>query len=149
MKSRRTFMASSAAVATSILLRPATLLAQSDSLAAVVRAYAGGAKLTEGRVKLDIAPLVDNGNSVPIEVSVESPMTATDHVVAIAVFNEKNPQRDVVEFMLGPRAGRAHVATRIRLATTQKLVAVAKMQDGTCWTHTVDVLVTLAACIEE
>ncbi len=149
MKSRRTFMASSTAVATSILLRPATLLAQSDSLAAVVRAYAGGAKLIEGRVKLDIAPLVDNGNSVPIEVSVESPMTATDHVVAIAVFNEKNPQRDVVEFMLGPRAGRAHVATRIRLATTQKLVAVAKMQDGTCWTHTVDVLVTLAACIEE
>ncbi len=149
MKSRRTFMASSTAVATSILLRPATLLAQSDSLAAVVRAYAGGAKLIDGRVKLDIAPLVDNGNSVPIEVSVESPMTATDHVVAIAVFNEKNPQRDVVEFMLGPRAGRAHVATRIRLATTQKLVAVAKMQDGTCWTHTVDVLVTLAACIEE
>ena len=149
MKSRRTFMASSAAVATSILLRPATLLAQSDSLAAAVRKFAGDAKLTEGRVKLDIAPLVDNGNSVPIEVSVESPMTAPDHVVAIAVFNEKNPQRDVVEFMLGPRAGRAHVATRIRLATTQKLVAVAKMQDGTCWTHTVDVLVTLAACIEE
>ena len=149
MKSRRTFMASSAAVATSILLRPATLLAQSDSLAAAVRKYTGDAKTTEGRVKLDIAPLVDNGNSVPIEVSVESPMTATDHVVAIAVFNEKNPQRDIVEFMLGPRAGRAHVATRIRLATTQKLVAVAKMQDGTCWTHTVDVLVTLAACIEE
>ncbi len=149
MKSRRTFMASSAAAATSILLRPAALLAQADSLAAAVRAYAGGEKLTEGRVRLDIAPLVDNGNSVPIEVSVESPMTAPDHVVAIAVFNEKNPQRDVVEFMLGPRAGRAHVATRIRLATTQKLVAVAKMQDGTCWTHTVDVLVTLAACIEE
>ena len=149
MKSRRTFMASSAAVATSILLRPATLLAQSDSLAAAVRKYTGDAKTTEGRVKLDIAPLVDNGNSVPIEVSVESPMTATDHVVAIAVFNEKNPQRDVVEFIVGPRAGRAHVATRIRLATTQKLVAVAKMQDGTCWTHTVDVLVTLAACIEE
>lgn len=149
MKSRRTFMASSAAVATSVLLRPATLLAQSDSLAAVVRAYAGGAKLIEGRVKLDIAPLIDNGNSVPIEVSVESPMTATDHVVAIAVFNEKNPQRDVVEFLLGSRAPLAHVATRIRLATTQKLVAVAKMQDGTCWTHTVEVLVTLAACIEE
>ena len=149
MKSRRNFMALSATMATSILLRPSTLLAQSDSLAAAVRKYAGDAKITEGRVKLDIAPLVDNGNSVPIDVRVDSPMTATDHVVAIAVFNEKNPQRDIVEFMLGPRAGRAHVATRIRLATTQKLVAVAKMQDGTCWTHTVDVLVTLAACIEE
>ena len=149
MKSRRTFMASSAAVASSIVLRPATLLAQSDSLAAVVRTYAGGAKLIEGRVKLDIAPLIDNGNSVPIDVRVESPMTATDRVVAIAVFNEKNPQRDVVEFVLGTSVPVAHVATRIRLATTQKLVAVAKMHDGTCWTHTVEVLVTLAACIEE
>ena len=149
MNSRRTFMALSATVTTSVLLRPATLLAQSDSLAAAVRKFAGDAKLTEGRVKLDIAPLVDNGNSVPIEISVESPMTPTDRVVALAVFNEKNPQPDVVEFVLGSHAPRAHVATRIRLANTQKIVAVAKMQDGTCWTHTVDVLVTLAACIEE
>ena len=149
MKSRRNFMALSATVATSMLLRPSTLLAQSDSLAAAVRKYAGDAKITEGRVKLDIAPLVDNGNSVPIDVRVESPMTATDRVVAIAVFNEKNPQRDVVEFVLGTSVPVAHVATRIRLATTQKLVAVAKMHDGTCWTHTVEVLVTLAACIEE
>lgn len=76
-------------------------------------------------------------------------MTAADHVVGIAVFNEKNPQREVAEFTLGPRAGRARVATRIRLATTQKLVAVAKLSDGSCWTHTVEVLVTLAACIED
>lgn len=149
MKSRRNFMALSATVATSMLLRPSTLLAQSDSLAAAVRKYAGDAKITEGRVKLDIAPLVDNGNSVPIEVSVESPMTAMDRVVGIAVFNEKNPQRDVAEFLLGPHAGKARVGTRIRLATTQKLVAIARMSDGSCWTHTADVLVTLAACIEE
>ena len=149
MKSRRTFIVASAGVAASVLVRPATLLAQSDSLTSVVRHYAGAAPLREGRVKFDIAPLVDNGNSVPITVTVESPMTALDHVVGIAVFNEKNPQRDVAEFTLGPGAGRAHVATRIRLATTQKLVAVAKMSDGSCWTHTVEVLVTLAACIEE
>ena len=130
-------------------MRPASVLAQDDSLAAAVRNYAGAAVVREGRVKIDIAPLVDNGNIVPIEVSVESPMTAADHVVGIAIFNEKNPQREVAEFMLGPRAGRAHVATRIRLATTQKLVAVAKMSDGSCWMHTVEVLVTLAACIEE
>jgi sulfur-oxidizing protein SoxY len=132
-----------------MLLRPTTLLAQDESLAGLVRAYANGAQVREGRVRLAIAPLVDNGNSVPIEVSVESPMTAFDHVVGIAVFNEKNPQHDVAEFTLGPRTGRAHVATRIRLATTQKLVAVAKMSDGSCWTHTVEVLVTLAACIDE
>ena len=150
MKSRRSFLAGSLTTAASLLVRPTTLLAQNDdSLAAAARAYTNGAPTREGRVKLDIAPLVDNGNSVAIEVTVESPMTAADHVVGIAVFNEKNPQREVAEFTLGPRAGRARVATRIRLATTQKLVAVAKQSDGSCWTHTVEVLVTLAACIED
>ena len=148
MQSRRTFIKAGSSVAICVLVQPSAVLAQSDSLAAVVREYAGAATLREGLVKLDIAPLVDNGNSVPIEVTVESPMTDADHVVGIAIFNEKNPQRDVALFTLGPLAGRAHVATRIRLATTQKLVAVAKMSDGTCWTHTVEVLVTLAACIE-
>ena len=66
----------------------------------------------------------------------------------LAVFNEKNPQRDVVKFTLGPRYGKPAVSTRIRLATTQKLVAVAQMSDGSFWSHTVDVIVTLAACIE-
>jgi sulfur-oxidizing protein SoxY len=75
-------------------------------------------------------------------------MTATDHVTAIALFNERNPQRDVATFTLGPRAGKAVVATRIRLATSQKLVAVARLSDGTFWSQTVDVVVTLAACIE-
>ena len=150
MKSRRKFLASSATAAACLLVRPTTLLAQSDdSFATVVRTYTNGAPTREGRVKLDSASLVDNGNSVAIEVTVESPMTAADHVVGIAVFNEKNPQREVAEFTLGPRAGRARVATRIRLATTQKLVAVAKLSDGSCWTHTVEVLVTLAACIED
>ena len=150
MKSRRTFLVGNAGTVACLLIRPTSLFAQNDdSLAAAVRAYANGVPTREGRVKLDIAPLVDNGNSVAIDVMVESPMTAADHVVGIAVFNEKNPQRDVAEFTLGPRAGRARVASRIRLATTQKLVAVAKLSDGSCWTHTVEVLVTLAACIED
>jgi sulfur-oxidizing protein SoxY len=75
-------------------------------------------------------------------------MTVDNHVQAIAVFNEKNPQREVISCKLTPRMGRAAVSTRIRLATTQQLVAVAKLSDGSYWTHTVDVVVTLAACIE-
>ena len=149
MHSRRTFIKAGTGVVICVLVQPSAVLAQSDSLSAVVREYVGAATVREGRITLGIAPLVDNGNSVPIEVTVESPMTDADHVVGIAIFNEKNPQRDVAQFTVGPLAGRAHVATRIRLATTQKLVAVAKMSDGTCWTHTVNVLVTLAACIEE
>ena len=75
-------------------------------------------------------------------------MTAANHVTAIAVFSEKNPQREVVKFTLGPRCGKVSVSTRIRLATTQKLVAVAQMSDGTFWSHTDDFIVTLAACIK-
>jgi sulfur-oxidizing protein SoxY len=143
---RRRVVLASAGLAASALTRPA--LAEADELAAAVSAYASGQKVAPGKVKLDIAELVDNGNVVPITVSVDSPMTAASHVRSIAVFNEKNPQRDVVKFTLGPRYGKADVSTRIRLATTQKLVAVAQMSDGTFWSHTVEVIVTLAACIE-
>jgi sulfur-oxidizing protein SoxY len=151
MTTRRDFLNHLAAtgLAASVAVRPLAALAQEDPLATLVRAYAAGGAVKEGRVKLDIAPLVDNGNSVPIDVTVTSPMTATDRVVGIAVFNEKNPQPEIAEFVLGPRAGRAHVATRIRMATTQRIVAVAKMLDGSCWTHTVEVVVTLAACLDD
>ena len=135
-----------AGVATWVLLRPA--LAATDDLAAAVSNYAGGAVVNPGKVRLEVAELVDNGNVVPITITVDSPMSAVNHVKTIAVFNEKNPQRDVAKFTLGPRYGRSEVSTRIRLATTQKLVAVAELSDGSFWSHTVDVIVTLAACIE-
>ena len=146
---RRAFIATSAALAATVMLRPAAAMTQSSVLTPLVIQFAAGGTVREGRVKFDIAPLVDNGNSVPIEISVDSPMTQAQHVVTIAVFNEKNPQNDVVQFTLTPLSGRARVATRMRLAVTQQLVAVAKMNDGSCWTHTVDVLVTIASCIEE
>ena len=146
LHTRRAALLWSAAAVGAVTWRPAT--AQSDELAAAVAKFTGGAPVKTGRVKFDIAQLVDNGNTVPVSVAVDSPMTAADHVVAIAVFNERNPQRDVGVFTLGPRAGKASVSTRIRLATSQKLVAVAKLSDGSFWQQQVDVVVTLAACIE-
>lgn len=117
-------------------------------LVAAVEAYTGGVTPRPGKVTLDIANLVDNGNTVPVGIRVDSPMTAAEHVTAIALFNERNPQRDVARFTLGPASGDAFVATRMRLATSQKLIAVAKLSDGSWWSQTVDVVVTLAACIE-
>ena len=76
-------------------------------------------------------------------------MTATDHVKAIHIFNEKNPQPNVISIKLGPRAGRAAFTTRIRLADSQTVTAIAEMSDGSCWSDDIDVIVTLAACIEE
>ncbi len=122
--------------------------AAEPELAEAIRAWAGGAVPRQGRVALEIAPLVDNGNAVPVAVRVQSPMSAADHVTEIAIFNERNPQRDVLRALLGPWNGRAEVATRIRLATSQQLVALARMNDGSIWQHSVEVLVTLAACIE-
>jgi sulfur-oxidizing protein SoxY len=143
---RRAVLALGAALAGSAFAQPASLA--TDDLAAAIAAFAGGAAVRPGRVKLEIAKLVDNGNVVPVSVSVDSPMTAAEHVTAIAIFNEKNPQRDVARFKLGPRSGKASVSTRIRLATSQQLVAVAALSDGTFWSDTADVIVVLAACIE-
>ena len=143
---RRDLLAVGVGLAGAMVLPPAA--AQSDELTAAVAAFAGGATVRPGRVKLEVARLVDNGNVVPVSVSVESPMTAADHVTSIAIFNEKNPQRDIAKFAFGPRSGKASVSTRIRLATTQKLVAVARLSDGSFWSDSADVIVVLAACID-
>ncbi len=140
---RRKLLAAGIALA---VARPA--FATPAEMAAAISAFTSGAAPRAGRIKLDVAALVDNGNAVPISVSVESPMTVADHVTTIAIFNERNPQTDVVKFILGPRAGKALVSTRIRMATSQKLTAVARMSDGSFWSGSADVIVTLAACVE-
>jgi sulfur-oxidizing protein SoxY len=114
-----------------------------------IRRVIGTAKVTPGKVTLVLPPLSENGNAVPMTVRIESPMTATDHVKAVHVFTEKNPQADVVSFRFGPRAGRAVVSTRIRLADTQAVTAIAEMSDGSFWSTSANVVVTLAACLED
>ena len=130
-----------------VTLRPAE--ATPAMLAAAIRNVVGAAVVHTGKVKLDIPPLVENGNTVPMTVSVASPMTPDDYVRSIHVFNEKNPQPNIGNFHLGPRAGRAQVSTRIRLADSQKIVAIARLSDGSFWSASADVIVTLAACTEE
>jgi sulfur-oxidizing protein SoxY len=114
-----------------------------------IRNVVGEAPVRTGKVKLDIPPLVENGNTVPMTVSVASPMTADEYVKSIHVFNEKNPQPNVGNFHLGPASGRAEISTRIRLADSQKVVAIARLSDDSFWQVAADVVVTLAACTEE
>jgi sulfur-oxidizing protein SoxY len=149
---RRQFLglAGSAAVLGAIpivTVRPAE--ATPAMLATAIQNVTGGAAVKTGKVKLDVPPLVENGNTVPLTVSVNSPMAPEDHVSSIHVFNEKNPQPNIANFHLGPHAGRAQVSTRIRLADSQKIVAIAKLSDGSFWSASIDVVVTLAACTEE
>jgi sulfur-oxidizing protein SoxY len=114
-----------------------------------LRKVTGGAELRPGKVKLDIPPLIDNGNAVPLTVTVDSPMTENDYVKAIHVLTEKNPQPNVVSVHLGPRAGRASITTRVRLADTQTVTAIAQLSDGSLWVDRVPVVVTLSACLED
>jgi sulfur-oxidizing protein SoxY len=151
LTSRRDFL-----LAAGTLVAGAVLVSTSDPARATPAAMqqaidkvVGSARVTRGRVTLELPPLVENGNSVPLVVSVESPMTPADHVKAFHVFTEKNPQPEVVSFRFGPRAGRARVATRIRLADTQTVIAIAELSDGSFWSTSVAVVVTLAACLEE
>ena len=145
---RRDFFAlAGGAAMLAVTLRPAE--ATPAMLASAIRNVVGTAPVKTGKVKLEIPPLVENGNTVPMTVSVDSPMAPEDHVKSIHVFNEKNPQPNIGNFYLSPKAGRAQVSTRIRLGDSQKVVAIAKLSDGTFWSASVDVVVTLAACTEE
>jgi sulfur-oxidizing protein SoxY len=145
--------------AAAVAQAPAPALAQSRvaeqeaarkaAMQEAIRQVVGEAKVTEGKVTVDIPPLVENGNTVPCTVTVDSPMTAADHVKTIHVFNEKNPQPNVLSLHLGPRAGRASVSTRIRLQDSQTIVAIAELSDGSFCSGSTAVVITLGACLED
>jgi sulfur-oxidizing protein SoxY len=151
--SRRAFLAVAGGVTAGIGTGSLTTLdlawATPEAMQDAIRTVVGSARMNRGRVSLELPPLSENGHAVPLTVSVESPMTAADHVRAIHIFTEKNPQPNVATFRLGPRAGRARVATRIRLAHTQTVTAIAELSDGAFWADSATVVVTLAACLEE
>ena len=119
-----------------------------EKLAPLIREATGGAMPQLGRVTLSLPTLAESGHSVRLRIRVESPMTPQAHVKRIHIFSEKNPRPLIARFSLGPRAGRAEVHTRIRLAGTQQVVAVAVMNDGTAWMASAQVVVTAAACVE-
>ncbi len=103
----------------------------------------------KGRVKLELPLLADNGNSVPMKVTVQSPMTEADHVKSIHLISERNPEREMAVFHLGPRAGVAEVSSRVRLAGSQTVTALAHMSDGSVWMDSAEVTVTLSACLDQ
>jgi sulfur-oxidizing protein SoxY len=122
--------------------------APAESVEVMVLKLTGGATVQTGRVKLDLPLLADNGNSVSLKVSVDSPMTAESHVKSIHLYAARNPRPNIANYYLGPRAGRAQVSTRVRLGGSQRVLAVAALSDGSFWSATADVVVTLSACYD-
>ena len=153
MTTRRQFLVLAGGAAVSAAAQaqlPANIEAlRKAALAEAVRKVTGGAPVRAGRVKIEMPPLIDNGNTVPLSVEVESPMTQAEHVKSIHVFTEKNPQPWVISAHFGPRSGRARIATRARIADTGTVTAIAQLSDGSFWSDSVAVVVTLSACLED
>jgi sulfur-oxidizing protein SoxY len=120
-------------------------LAKNDADEAVQK-FTGGKKPTEGRVKLDLPEIAENGNTVPMTVIVESPMTAQSHVTDVLILADGNPRSGVATFHFSPASGAAEANTRIRLAATQNVIAVAKMNDGSFFMTSKQVKVTIGGC---
>jgi sulfur-oxidizing protein SoxY len=131
------------------LALPRIALAQADAPDPMALQLTGGTSLKKGRVTVTLPQLADNGNSVPIRIAVDSPMTEADHVKSIHLYAERNPVRNMANFYLGPRAGRAEINSRVRLAGSQKVTAVAELSDGSFWYDTASIVVTLSACLDE
>lgn len=148
-RARRRFISALAGIAAAPLVPVRLARAQQGNpLAALVRKITGGAAVKAARVTVDTPRLADNGHSVPLSVSVDSPMTAADHVRSITLLSERNPRPLMAMFHLDPAAGRAHVATRVRLNGTQRVLALAQLSDGSWWSGDAEVEVTESACLD-
>ncbi|MCC7081510.1 MAG: sulfur oxidation protein SoxY [Burkholderiales bacterium] len=127
-------------------VRPAG--AAENDLAPIIAKITSGKALQPGRVRIETPLLADNGHSVPVRLTVESPMSAADHVSTISLLSDRNPRPVIATYHLGPRAGRARIATRVRLNGTQRIWAIARMSDGSCWSGHADIVVTESACLD-
>jgi sulfur-oxidizing protein SoxY len=127
---------------------PLSALAKKEDASKAIQEITGGKPIIDGKVKLVIPPLVENGNLVVLKVSVDSPMTANNYVKSIHVIAEGNPLPNIFTVYLTPRSGTANITTRVRLADSQTVWAIAQMSDGSFYQGTAETLVTLSACTE-
>ena len=135
-----------AVAATGAAMVPAQALASPEEVAMVVDEVTGGKKPAEGKITLGLPDVAENAATVRTTVTVESPMTDADHVKSIHIFGEQNPNATIASFHLNPMVAKAEVSTRVRLAKTQNVVAVAVMSDGSSYIAKKEVKVTIGGC---
>ena len=143
---RQAFVVGAAAVAAAALGQSVTSAHAANNIQEMINKFTGGATPADGKVKLDLPEIAENGNTVPITVSVESPMTDKDYIREVIVLADGNPNAGVATFRFSPASGVAEANTRIRLANTQNIVAVAKTNDGKYYTASKQVKVTIGGC---
>ena len=143
---RRKLLCGTLGLSASVVFGASRAFAEAADVEAAIKALAGDAVVGEGKINLKAPEIAENGNSVPIAVSVDSPMTADSYVESVTIFADGNPRPEVVTFNFTPASGEAFASTRMRLAKTQNVVAVAKMSDGTVFSNTKNVKVTIGGC---
>jgi sulfur-oxidizing protein SoxY len=146
--SRRMYLSALGLLGISSYLNPSFTMAKKPEAMEAIAKITGSSQVRDGRVKLVIPPLVESGNLVVLKLSIESPMTANDYVKAVHVISEANPLPNIFTAYFTPRSGRAELTTRVRLADSQRVWAIAQMSDGSFWRGYADTLVTLSACTE-
>ncbi len=129
-----------------MILVPRAVLADVAAMRAAIKERIGDATPIEGRISLELPQIAENGNTVPLTIEVDSPMTEQDYVKAVHVFAEENPLPEVATFNFGPRSGKARASTRMRLLKTQNVVAIAEMSGGDVYMSKVQVKVTIGGC---
>ncbi|TYC53087.1 thiosulfate oxidation carrier protein SoxY [Rhodobacterales bacterium] len=144
--SRRQALGLSAGAAAVLAFSPTFALSATDDTDAAIKAFTGGATPAEGTVSLDTPEIAENGNTVPVGVSVESPMTEDSFVESVLILADGNPNPAVATFHFTALSGIAEAKTRIRLAKTQNVIAVAKMNDGSTFIDRKEVKVTIGGC---
>lgn len=149
MKRRRFLRSAGAVLAAAAVPASAQVLLPRRDVGPLVAEVTGGAVAERRGVVVEVPSLVENGNSVPFRIRVASPMSAGDHVSAIHVFSERNPRPRIAAFHFGPQSGRADIATRVRLAGTQKITVLATLSGARFRMAEVEVVVTSAACLDE
>jgi len=143
---RRKLLCGTIGLTASVVFGSSRAVAEAADVEAAIKAISGGADIGDGKIKLKAPEIAENGNSVPISISVDSPMTEDSYVESVSIFADGNPNPEVVTFNFTPASGEAFASTRMRLAQTQNVVAVAKMNDGTFFTDSSNVKVTIGGC---
>ena len=147
--SRRTLLQRLGATALLTVMGPAGAWATQEAVQQAIHQLLGTREPQPGGVTLRLPKIAETGNSVPLTVTVDSPMTPEDYVLRIHVFVEGNPEPVAATYHLGRRAGKAEISTRLRLARSQTVLALAEMSDSSVRSGAASIVVTLGACVEE
>ena len=145
---RRDWLTRALLFGVSLCLQPLLALAKKPEALEAIQKIIGSNALNEGKVKLVLPPLIENGNLVVLKVGVDNPMTEQNYVKAIHIIAEGNPLPNIFTVYLSPRSGTANITTRVRLADSQTVWAIAQMSNGSFWKASAETLVTLSACTE-